>query len=676
MVFSCADVKYCEIGHINRKLASTAYFYRVNCGDYMLHMFQRLVLIICFFAALSDTSAQTVEEVKTVFPNELAVMTKMNRETKIFFQDGKPVAQSTEEVEMLMLDDRANGIYNKYSIYHGIFDELKDLEAYTKVPDGSKYKKIKVSDIKTENAISRGIFYDDVKQSFFDFPSLIKGAIAYETHKELHKDVHLLSPFYFASYMPVIESKFSVSFPADMDVRYIIKNDPSKKISMTESKKGKTRTFEFTASNIKMFDRFGNGPTRAYYEPHVIIHIASYNENGNTVPFLGSVEDLYRWNYSFLKGINEKPSPVLKHLADSLTAGVKTDREKAHKIYKWVQDHIKYVAFEEGLEGFIPRQAADVCLKKYGDCKDMSSLLTALMQIAGLDAHFTWIGTRDIPYEYSEVPLPIVDNHMISAVKLNNEWIFLDGTDPNCEFGYPTHAIQGKQALIAFDEKKFEVVKVPEMEASRSKLVDSTFISITDNGIKGNTSAYYHGYFGNDVFNTLQYRDGKDTREYVKARLSKASNKYILGDFKIKPLSSDNKSIQLKADFEIPDYGKKIGNEFYINLNLDKFHTASVIDTAKRKVPIENNYKYTITQYTVLDLPASYTVNYLPRNYSYSDHLVDFSIQYTKENNRVIAVQQIKNNVLFIQPSDFQKWNTAVKELAVQYKEQLVLQKK
>jgi transglutaminase-like putative cysteine protease len=635
-----------------------------------------LSLLVAGFVLPLFSAAQVVDDVVKQYPNEMAVMTKYNRETKIFFQDGKPVAHSTEEVEMLMLDDRANGLYNKYSIYHGLFDELKDVEAYTKVPDGSKYKKIRVTDIKTENAISRGIFYDDVKQSIFDFPSLIKGAIAYETHKEYHKDVHLLSPFYFASYMPVMESRFSISFPADVDVRYIIKNDPQKKVTVTEDKKGRTRTFEFTANNIKMFDRYGNGPARAYYEPHVIVYIASYKDGDNVVPFLGSVEDLYHWNYSFLKGINEAPAPVLKHLADSLTAGASSDKEKAHRIYKWVQDHIKYVAFEEGLEGFIPRQAADVCNKKYGDCKDMASLLTELLQTAGLDAHFTWIGTRDIPYDYSEVPLPIVDNHMISAVKLNKEWVFLDGTDPNCEFGYPTHAIQGKQALIAFDDKKFEVVRVPEMEALRSKMIDTTFISIGDNGIKGNTSAYYHGYFGNDIFNSLQYRDSKDTREYVKARLSKASNKYIMGDFNVNPLGADNKSIRLNASFEIPDYGKKVGDEYYINLNLDKFYTASAIDTAKRKIPVENNYKYIVTQYTVLDVPPAYMVSYLPKNFNYSDNLVDFSIQYLKENNKVIATQQIKSNVLFMQPSDFVKWNAAVKELSSQYKEQLVLQKK
>lgn len=636
-----------------------------------------LTLAVVFSLSLQAVSGQAVEEVLQQYPHEMAVMTRFNRETKIYLQDNKPVAQSSEEVEMLMLDDRANGLYNKYYIYHGIFDELKDIDAYTRVPDGNKYRKIRVNDIKTENAISRGIFFDDMKQSMFDFPSLVKGAVAYASHKEFHKDVHLLSPFYFASYMPVMQSSFTVTFPADMELKYIIKNDAQQKVMVREDRKGRNRILEFTASNMKMFDRFGNGPARAYYEPHVIIYVASYtDDNGNRQPFLGSPQDLYRWNYGFLKGINETPSPALKQLADSLTHGVASDREKARRIYQWVQGHIKYVAFEEGLEGFIPRQAADVCSKKYGDCKDMASLLTELLKLSGVQAHFTWIGTRDIPYDYTEVPLPIVDNHMICAARIDNEWIFLDGTDPNCEFGFPTHGIQGKQALIGFNQDKYEIVRVPEIDAAKSRVVDSTFISIADNGIKGNTSAYYHGYFGNDIFNSLQYRDSRETREYVKYKLSKASNKYIMGDFKISPLGTDNKSVNLQASFEIPDYGMKVGDEYYINLNLDKFYTASVIDTAKRKIAVENEYKYSVTYYTVLDLPASYSVEYLPEDYNYSDHLVDFSIRYTKDANRVIATQNIKSNVLFMQPSDFVKWNAAVKELSNQYKEQLVLQKK
>jgi hypothetical protein len=128
-------------------------------------------------------------------------------------------------------------------------------------------------------------------------------------------------------------------------------------------------------------------------------------------------------------------------------------KKKARRIYNWVQKNIKYVAFEQGMEGFVPREANLVCNRRFGDCKDMSSILTVMLNTAGVPAYYTWIGTRHLPYRYAETPLPLVDNHMISTIKLNDKFIFLDGTDNNCVFGMPSEHIQGKEALLAMGEK-------------------------------------------------------------------------------------------------------------------------------------------------------------------------------------------------------------------------------
>jgi hypothetical protein len=340
-----------------------------------------------------------------------------------------------------------------------------------------------------------------------------------------------------------------------------------------------------------------------------------------------------------------------------------------------VQQHIKYVAFEDGLEGFVPRQAADVCSKRYGDCKDMASLLTALLQAANLDAHFTWIGTRDIPYTYTEVHLPIVDNHMICAVKLGNEWTFLDATDPNCEFGIPTSGIQGKEALVAFSENHYEVVKVPEINADRNVMIDSTFIKVGANGISGKINIQYSGYWGNDLHNRIMYQDQKDVRELVKGTLNRGNNKFILGNYDIVMPTDDTKNIKINGEFEIPDYGKKLGDEYYINLNLHKFFTSSVIDTSERKIPVEYRFKYLINQYTELEMPQGYTVNYLPKDFSFKNDLLEINITYKKQSNKIVACQQVKNKMMFLESKDFLAFNSAVQQLSNQYKEQLVLVK-
>jgi hypothetical protein len=630
-----------------------------------------MILLYC------HVQAQSFDEIAAKYPNNYAVIQNYTKSIDISLKDGQPYAESKTEQEILALDDRANGMYNRQYVYSSSDNELGNLEAYTKVPDGKKYNKVKVTDIKTQNSRDNDIFYDDRKESSFDLPSLVKGAIADINYTETHKDVHLLSPFYCVSYMPIVHEKFTISFPAGMQIKYVIKNDADKTIQVDEDNKGSKHTYTFTANDIKPADRFSNAPSYAYYEPHIIFQLVSYkNENAETVNFLGNLDDLYAWDYNFISSLDNTKGEALKQLADSLVANANTPREKAAKIYQWVQTNIKYVAFEDGLEGFVPRHAVDIYNRRFGDCKDMASILTALLQLSGLKAYFTWIGTREIPYDYTDVPLPICDNHMIAALDLDNEWIFLDATDPNCIFGLPSSMIQGKQALISISKDDYKIIRVPEVSVDKNTLIDSTYITLTDDGIKGYSSVYYSGYWGSDIYNRLIYSDAKETRDYVKYRMGKASNKFIMDDYTINKLNNNDKLVNIQAGFEVPDYDKKISDELFINLNLEKLFTNELIDTAKRKIPVENEYKYVIKQYTILEVPESYSVSYIPKDYSLNNDLFSFVIKYSQQGNKIIALQEIHNNYLLLQPKDFTVWNNSLKQLFNQYKEEVVLEKK
>jgi Transglutaminase-like superfamily len=634
-----------------------------------------LYLCCCFFVI--NIKAQTIDEVAKIFPNDLAAMLTLNREVKFFMKNNIPVAESKESESFLILDDKANGVYNRHKFYHGFFDELTFKEAYTKAPDGNGYKKIKVEEYKTQDATSNSIFYDDVKETAFDFLALTKGAIAVVNSTSFHKDIHVMGSFYFVSHLPIISANYTVNFNADIDVKYVIKNDPNNTISVTEKLEGNKRYYTFLANNIKTPERFSSQQASSYIYPHVIVYVASYkDEKDKQVNVFNSINDFYNWNYSFLKNVNKTIEIDLQNLTDSLTKGLSSSTQKAQSIFRWVQANIKYVAFEQGLEGFTPRQAHDVCYKKYGDCKDMSSLTTKLLQLAGLKGYYTWIGTRDLAYNYNDVHLPLANNHMISTVQIDSNFIFLDATDPNCIYGFPSHSIQGKQALISINENEYKVLEVPTIDAKETKILDSTFIELDGNGIKGKMSVNYSGYFGNDTYNSLMNRDDKQTKEFVKYKMGKASNKFLLGEYVITKTDEKLKKLNIKTSFEVPDYAKKLGDELYINLNLEKIYASSIIDTSKRKVAMEFDYKFTIEQVNVLEIPKNYEVNYMPPNFYIDNGSFIFKINYTKEKNKLIATQTIINNTLLLQPQSFDKWNNSIKQLVNNYKEQVVLKSK
>lgn len=635
----------------------------------------RYLFLIVVFGINNFSFAQTPEEVSKVFPDADVVYTNYNKNLNIFFKDGVPAAESRMDIDMMMMSDKNSNMISRYSVYHSSYNSLNGLEAYTKIPNGKKYKNLKVTDIKTSVSTQTSVFYDDGQESTFDFPGLTQYSVAHVNYNLFHKDAHLLTPFYIPESLPIYNATFSVSVPAGIYIKYIVKNDPEGQFVFSVEKSKKETVYKWTMANRKPLSFYYDAPDFRYYVPHVIVYITGFEKDNVHQPFLGNINELYEWNYSFTKELNKTSIPQLKTLVDSLTKNENVDLNKANAIYRWVQNHIKYIAFENDIEGFRPRQAEDVFSKRYGDCKDMSSLLTTMLKIAGLPAYYTWIGTRDIPYLYSELPSPIVDNHMISSLNLNGKWYFVDGTNSFANLELPPAFIQGKEALVAKNEKEFEIVKVPVADPSSSVINDSTFIWVTPNGIKGFENVDYSGYFSEDVYSTIAYKDEKGLEKYVKGRMGKASNKFILGNYKINKTNPDLHLINISADFEIPDYGKKAGENYFINLNLEKLLENRIIDLEKRKIPVENEFKYVIRQNHILNIPEGYTITEVPKDFEIDNDFISFKINYKSDKKRLIATQELINKTLILFPSDFEKWNKDIKTTMPKYKELIVLEK-
>jgi hypothetical protein len=89
---------------------------------------------------------------------------------------------------------------------------------------------------------------------------------------------------------------------------------------------------------------------------------------------------------------------------------------------------------------------------------------------------------------------------------------------------------------------------------------------------------------------------------------------------------------------------------------------------------MENDYKYSIKQYTVLEIPEKYKVTYIPKDFNVDNPAFSFAIKYSKQGDKIIAMQEFRNNYLLMQPKDFPDWNNAIKKINNQYKEQVVLE--
>jgi len=567
----------------------------------------------------------------------------------------------------------ALGFANEF-IHFDSFTDIKDINAFTQPNDSNK--KITVDHFETKDQLGGGVFFSDQQSINFVFPAVGENSVTTLNYTEIIKDPHFLGSFRFGTYVPTQKAIYTVEVPKNVELGY--KTFNLDKIDLTFKKKenNKSTTYTWEAENIDEFRKNESSLSILNYLPHIIVYIKNYTVKKETTPVLNDVTDLYSWYQSLVNQIIDTDLTEVYNIAENISKNLNTDKEKAKAIFNWVQNNITYVAFEDGLGGFVPRDASSVCTKRYGDCKDMANILYVMLNHIGIEAHHTWIGTRGRPYSYYEVPTPIVDNHMITAAIIDGETIFLDATDSYVPFGMPSSFIQGKEALIGLSKDKFNIIKVPVQAKEKNQTLVETTISLDGNIVKATSKRTMKGYdMVNFVFDAKFKKDDKTDEEYLNTKFQIGNNKTIYSNIKLDNLTTQNNEYTTEYDLEIQNYVKLIGSKIFLNLNLEKPLSADIILIENERFGKKIDHKFIRNYITKFNIPKGYRLKSIPKNVSNKLEDYGFSFDYKKESDQLIVHQQIYMNTLALENENFEAYNIFIKSLLKVYKKSIMLEK-
>ncbi|HSD15119.1 MAG TPA: transglutaminase domain-containing protein [Flavobacterium sp.] len=630
-----------------------------------------LVMVGSVLCCIDAYSQNTIKEYKVKYPDYNELILNDIQSYKISIEDDKLKIFQDNLSETMILSDI--GIHNnKESFTHSDLVKLVDYEAYSVVNDKGKEKKIKVTQTNEKFHDDGSVFHSAIKEKQVIFPNLETGAKKVLNYTTEFVDPHLLHKFVFGSGLPIENSSLEITTDKNITIGYKIFNDPENKIEFTKTeKKGKIH-YKWTLKDIKPLKSEEFAPGFLYFVPHIDVYIKDYTVDGKKIDVLDDVAKLYAYYRGFVGNLNKTEDPALKALVEKITADKTTESEKVKSIYYWVKDNIKYVAFEQGYEGFIPREAKLVYERKFGDCKDMASIITAMSRLANINnVYITWIGTREIPYSYSELATPAVDDHMIATYKRGNEYIFLDGTDKETEFGSPSSFIQGKEALV--DENgTFKVINVPVVASAKNEVRETLKLKIDNDVLSGNGTLSFYGYNKGHYLMQIGDATGKTRFEMIKSLVLKGNNKFNLKEYTEANITDKDKPYEVNYNFELENYVLKADDEIYVNLNLDKAFESLILEE-DRKYKIELDFlTYNNANYE-LEIPKGYTVSYLPKNTAFNNDLMDVEITYEQKENKIILNTKIKIKKILFEKNEKDLWNQSIKNLKKAYNESIIL---
>lgn len=594
---------------------------------------------------------------------------------ELFMEKGEPRAKiKVSEVYHFTTDKAAN--HARHSIWYGYFSKLSNVEAYTEVVlDNGKTKKYPVKHYTDHAQIDDGIFYSDDRERIFQFPEVVKDARGYVNYELYFKDVNLLSSFFFSYGLPVASASFQLVVPQQFEIAYRLWNAEKIKIDFAKTQKGNTTIYSWQADKLAGIKQFENSPSARYYHPHLTVKVNAIKFKSGWQRF-DDVAGLYRTYYPNIKHIYEEQHTELQPLVDSLIAGQTSDFGKVAAIYQWVQESLKYVAFEENYRGFRPYDPRKVINARFGDCKDMSAVLFSLMRVAGLPAYLAWVGTRDIPYKYSEWATSQVDNHMIAVYHTPDTTLFLDGTGSYTPFGFPTSMIQGKEVLIALNKDEFTLVEVPIIPASANQINDSLHLRWNGRFIEGDAVSSVTGYFKSDYSYMYQHLDELELRKSLSSRLEFGNNAFSVQQANFENGLRKDQATRINYNFTLKEYAVLFDDELIINFNLDKSFLKLRDNSEMRQAPIELEKNAAIQREIHFQIPEGYTIKSMPGNTEISSNGFYFKINYEQEANKIIARSQLTNDKLMVMPAELADFSTFINSLGNTYRQAIILKKK
>jgi hypothetical protein len=600
-----------------------------------------------------------LEKYKDAYPDDDKIILLKSEEIVFEIVEDKLVAKSTTYEESLWLSDKAN-FQRKDAVSFGLFDQLVSISAQTLVPYKNKYKELKVDNFTYSDYIESGVFHDDLKLVTFNYPNLVKGSRTIKEYTNKIDDPHFLTGFFFGSGYPVETAMLKITIPESVKMNFRIFNCDSTSVSYSESKMGREIVYIWKANSIKKIPNEEGSPGIKCLTPHIIYYIERYiSPDGKKHKVFSNTDDLHEW-YAGMNGeIKIENESELIKIVDSLTKSAVNEIDKVKSIYYWVQSNVKYIAVEYGMGGFRPRSADLVFKRRYGDCKDMANLIQTMLDYADIKSSLSWVGTRDLPYYFSDLPTPSVNNHMIVTYIGEGKYYFLDATCGYLPIDLPSSFIQGKEAMLDFDFNNYDIVRIPEVPNSNNILNDSISIYIEKNNLNGSGFTSFSGYYGVNFNSMVNQQSDTEVKENLEKAFFKGSNKYHLTDYFIENNNDRRAPAKLNYLFSIPDYAVNIDSCIFINLNLDQTILSNKI-AKDRLTNFVFEFKGSQVLTVRLKIPEGYKVDYIPENSSFRDEGFWYSINYQMVDNSLLFVRKIDVDKLVLNKYEIDKWNDMV----------------
>lgn len=240
-------------------------------------------------------------------------------------------------------------------------------------------------------------------------------------------------------------------------------------------------------------------------------------------------------------------------------------KQKAKKIYEYMQQKTHYVSVQVGIGGFQPFPASDVDKLNYGDCKALVNYTRALLKIADIESWYCVVyGDRKKKKSMLNDFASMQGNHIILCIPFKNDTTWLECTSQQLPFGFLGDFTDDRTVLACTPDggKLMHTPKYTTEENLEKR--KANFVFNEAGGLNGLMETVFKGTDYDDrnyMIEEAPVERIKDIKKYYPINNLEIEKLEFKQEKSIKPVTTEN--IKLYAR----EYGAVNNDKFFFLLN-------------------------------------------------------------------------------------------------------------
>lgn len=586
------------------------------------------LLLLCSFSGFAQQEDYTADQIPAALKNRAnAVIRKI--ETTVDMQADDQVIMTVKKVVTVL--NKNGDEQAELTLPYSKNLTIKSAKGIILDAFGKPKGKFTLSNFSDHSAVSDiSLFEDDRLKHFaptvMDYPYTL--VCAYE----LKSKQNLMIPAWRAGGIPgvaVASSSFTFTCKPEDKIRVKsvnYKGDPE----VTGTVKSKSMTW--TVKNVPAFKPEPFAPDPEHYSTVVKIAPEAFSYYGYKGRYQ-NWNELGMWEYTELIKNRQNLPPDAIAAVKALVQGMDNDKDKARKIYEYVQKKTRYISVQIGIGGQMPMQASEVQQLSYGDCKALVNYTQSLLNVVNIPSYYCVVNAgsfkKDMDADFASMNQ---GNHIILCLPLKNDTTWLECTSQTSPFGF-LGTFTDDRTVLACTPEGGKILRTPALTTPMNTQKRRAELNLDGEGnVQGSLNTVYSG---------AQYDNCNQLIDQpLKEQLKLLKGTYDIGniDFSSCKITQDKgetpRTTEL-LEFSIPRYASRTSNHFYLVPNAFN-RKRTVPEVSNRILPLFINRGYVDEDELVYTLPDKVSIESMPKNTMIKNEFGSYQTSIKKEGNKLI----------------------------------------